>query len=59
VTSNRLADALQIAPLTVPIARLAGHLTTNAGRGSAVDAMVVANAVRLGGGIIATAIPST
>jgi predicted nucleic acid-binding protein len=54
---NRLVDAVQVIPLTLPIARLAGHLRTSAGRGSAVDAMVVATAVRLGGAIIATADP--
>lgn len=38
-------------------ARLAGGLRTLAGRGSAVDAVVVATAVRLGGAIIATGDP--
>lgn len=38
------------------IARIAGHLLARAGRGSetAVDALVVATAVRLGGGLIVT-----
>ena len=38
------------------IARIAGHLLAGAGRGSesAVDALVVATAIRLGGGLILT-----
>jgi hypothetical protein len=42
------------------IARVAGHLLARAGRGSeaAVDAVVVATAVRLGGGLILTHDPS-
>jgi predicted nucleic acid-binding protein len=35
--------------------RLAGHLRARAGTGSAVDAIVVATGVRLGGAVIATA----
>jgi predicted nucleic acid-binding protein len=42
-------------PLSLGTARLAGRLRRRAGRGSAVDAIVVATAVRLGGGVIATA----
>lgn len=40
----------------VRIARKAGHLLAGAGRGSesAVDALVVATAVRLGGGLVLT-----
>jgi predicted nucleic acid-binding protein len=34
--------------------RLAGQLRSGAGTGSAVDAIVVASAIRLGGGIVAT-----
>jgi predicted nucleic acid-binding protein len=37
--------------------RLAGRLRTSAGVGSAVDAIVVATAVRLGGAVVATADP--
>ena len=37
--------------------RLAGRLRSRAGTGSAVDAIVVATAVRLGGGVLATADP--
>ncbi len=40
--------------LDLRTARLTGKLRTRAGVGSAVDAVVVATAVRLGGGIIAT-----
>jgi predicted nucleic acid-binding protein len=46
---NRLVKIVQVMPLTLSMARIAGHIRTNAGRGSAVDAMVVATAVRLGG----------
>jgi predicted nucleic acid-binding protein len=44
----------------VRIARIAGHLLANAGSGSelAVDALVVATAIRLGGGIILTHDPT-
>lgn len=44
----------------VRIARIAGHLLADAGRGSemAVDALVVATAVRLGGGLILTHDPA-
>lgn len=44
----------------VRIARIAGHLLAEAGRGSemAVDALVVATAVRLGGGLILTHDPA-
>lgn len=44
----------------VRIARLAGHLLASIGAGSemAVDALVVATAIRLGGGIILTHDPS-
>jgi predicted nucleic acid-binding protein len=42
------------------IARIAGHLLSAAGRGSemAVDALVVATAIRLGGGVILTHDPT-
>lgn len=38
------------------IARIAGHLLADAGAGSemAIDALVVATAVRFGGGVVAT-----
>jgi hypothetical protein len=38
------------------MARIAGHLLSNAGAGSemAIDAIVVATAIRFGGGIVAT-----
>lgn len=44
----------------VRIARIAGHLLANVGRGSemAVDALVVATAVRFGGGLILTHDPN-
>lgn len=44
----------------IRIARIAGHLLASAGAGSelAVDALVVATAVRLGGGLILTHDPS-
>jgi predicted nucleic acid-binding protein len=44
----------------VRIARLAGHLLASVGAGSerAVDALVVATAIRLGGGLILTLDPS-
>ena len=54
----RLLNAVRVVPLTLSIVRLAGQVRTQAGRGSAVDAMVLATAVRLGGGIIATADPA-
>lgn len=49
--------AALVVPLSVPVARLAGRLRSRAGMGSAVDAIVVATAIRLGGAIIATADP--
>ncbi len=44
----------------VRIARIAGHLLARVGRGSemAVDALVVATTVRLGGGLVLTQGPS-
>jgi hypothetical protein len=44
----------------VRIARLAGHLLASVGAGSemAIDALVVATAVRLGGGLILTHEPN-
>jgi hypothetical protein len=44
----------------IRIARLAGHLLASVGAGSemAVDALVVATAVRLGGGLILTHDPT-
>lgn len=46
----------QVVTTGVRIARIAGHLLANAGAGSemAVDALVVATAIRLGGGIVVT-----
>jgi predicted nucleic acid-binding protein len=43
----------------IRIARIAGHLLAVAGRdsGSAIDALVVATAIRLGGGLILTPDP--
>jgi predicted nucleic acid-binding protein len=52
--SGRAAD---VVPLTPRLARLAGQLRTDAGRGSAVDVIVVATAVRVGGAVVATADP--
>jgi predicted nucleic acid-binding protein len=43
--------------LDLKTARLAGQLRARARVGSAVDAIVVATAVRLGGGVIATSDP--
>lgn len=55
---DRLArHSAEVVPLTLPLARLAGRLRRRSGKGSAVDAIVVATAVRLGGGVIATADP--
>lgn len=51
---NTAADVIGITLRTV---RLAGRLRTLAGTGSAVDALVVAAAIRLGGAVIATADP--
>jgi hypothetical protein len=45
------------AGLDLRTVRLAGRLRSRAGVGSAVDAMVVATAVRLGGGVVATSDP--
>ncbi len=44
----------------IRIARIAGHLLARVGRGSdlAIDALVVATAIRLGGGLILTHDPS-
>jgi predicted nucleic acid-binding protein len=46
----------QVVTTGVRIARIAGHLLAAAGAGSemAVDALVVATAIRLGGGVVAT-----
>jgi predicted nucleic acid-binding protein len=46
----------QVVTTGVRIARIAGHLLADAGAGSelAIDALAVATAVRLGGGIVAT-----
>lgn len=53
---DRLAGRLATTVvLDVRTARLAGRLRSRAGQGSAVDAVVVATAVHLGGGIVATA----
>jgi predicted nucleic acid-binding protein len=43
--------------LDLRTARTAGQLRAQARRGSAVDAIVVATAVRLGGGVVATSDP--
>ena len=43
--------------LDLRTARTAGQLRALARRGSAVDAIVVATAVRLGGGVVATSDP--
>jgi hypothetical protein len=45
------------AGLDLRTVRLAGRLRSRAGVGSAVDAIVVATAVRLGGGVVATSDP--
>jgi len=45
------------AGLDLRTARLAGQLRTKAGVGSAVDAIVIAIAIRLGGGVVATSDP--
>jgi len=52
--TGRAAD---VVPLTPRLVRLAGQIRTRAGRGSAVDAIVVATAIRIGGGVVATADP--
>jgi len=52
--SGRAAD---VVPLTPGIVRLAGLLRSVARRGSAVDAIVVATAVRIGGAVVATSDP--
>lgn len=46
----------QVVTTGARIARIAGHLLAAAGSGSemAIDALVVATAIRLGGGIVAT-----
>jgi predicted nucleic acid-binding protein len=46
----------QVVTTGVRIARIAGHLLADANAGSemAIDALVVATAIRLGGGVIAT-----
>lgn len=46
----------QVVTTGARIARIAGHLLSTAGAGSemAVDAIVVATAVRLGGGVVVT-----
>lgn len=50
----------QVVTTGARIARIAGHLLASAGSGSemAIDALVVATAIRLGGGIVATHDPS-
>ncbi len=45
------------AGLDLKTVRLAGRLRARAGLGSAVDAIVVATAIRLGGAVIATSDP--
>ena len=46
----------QVVTTGVRIARIAGHLLGAAGAGSelAIDALVVATAIRLGGGVVVT-----
>ena len=46
----------QVVTTGARIARIAGHILSNANAGSemAIDALVVATAIRLGGGIVAT-----
>lgn len=46
----------QVVTTGARIARVAGHLLANARRGSemAIDALVVATTIRLGGGVVAT-----
>lgn len=52
---DRLFSAgVRRAGLDVRLVRLAGRLRTRARTGSAIDAIVVATAVHLGGGVIAT-----
>jgi predicted nucleic acid-binding protein len=57
VKIDRLVRSLDRIPATLGLTRLAGALRARAGRGSAVDAIVVATAIRLGGALIATADP--
>lgn len=58
VEVDRLIDtAADVVGITLRTVRLAGSLRVRAGRGSAVNALVVASAVRLGGAVIATADP--
>lgn len=49
----------QVVTTGARMARIAGHLLANVGAGSemAIDALVVATAIRFGGGIIATQDP--
>lgn len=54
---DRVVRAVEPARVGLEVVRLAGALRARAGCGSAVDAIVVATAVRLGGGIIATGDP--
>jgi len=50
----------QVVTTGARIARIAGHLLASAGSGSemAIDALVVATTIRLGGGIVATHDPN-
>lgn len=58
VEVDRLIDsAADVVGITLRMVRLAGALRARTGKGSAVDALVVASAVRLGGAVIATADP--
>lgn len=58
VEVDRLIDtSADVVGIRLRTVRLAGSLRARAGRGSAVDALVVAAAVRLGGAVIATADP--
>lgn len=54
---DRLLGTVDVVGLSLRTVRLAGRLRSPAGRGSAVDAIVVATAIGLGGGVIATADP--
>jgi len=52
--TTRAAD---VVPVTPRLVRLAGQIRAAAGRGSAVDAIVVATAIRIGGAVVATSDP--
>lgn len=60
VTVDAASSLPRVVTTGIRIARIAGHLLARVGSGGemAVDAMVVATAVRLGGGLILTHDPS-